>query len=162
MQLLTASVDSCIPSLASSPHSPDSNWVFFKPFDVDRLSKNHKVVTFPPRKEGSRRQLKQLVAKNMLLQPRLGAQFPAAGNLTNGRIFRRLVVKIGGKLQCLLNVLCSSPAAPSSLEVRMCGVQCDASQFSGQIECALQSNALPVCRSHSPADFFFLPHSQTL
>lgn len=56
-------------------------------------------------------------------------------------------------------VLCSSLAALPSLEVRMCAVQCDASQLSGQIECTLQSNALPLfttrpcCRWCSPAVF---------
>lgn len=46
-------------------------------------------------------------------------------------------------------VLCSFLATLSSLEVRMCAVQCVASQIFVQIECTLQSNALPLFRTRS-------------
>lgn len=107
--------------------SPDSNWVYFGPSHVHGLSQNHEVAR---------------------------AAVPRGGETTNRQDFQRPVFKF-----CEDNnqhdVLCSSPAALSSLEVSMCGVQCDASQFSGHIESTLHSNAFPVFGTRPYGRFSF-------
>lgn len=107
--------------------SPDSNWVYFGPSRIHGVSQNHEVAR---------------------------AAVPRGGETTNRQDFQRPVFKF-----CEDNnqhdVLCSSPAALSSLELSMCAVQCDASQFSGHIESTLHSNAFPVFGTRPYGRFSF-------
>lgn len=64
----------CQGAIKSHHHSLDSNWVFFEAFDVDRLLRYHKVVTYPPQKNKNanwKKHLKQNKTKQKHVAPAL-------------------------------------------------------------------------------------------